>query len=294
MFIKRFYMKLLSYYFDKANFAKPTGDGLLLIFKYDENTLFEISKYVLTTAVKVMNDFPGMFDNDPMVNFATPNNVGFGITRGTACCLYSGRKILDYTGQFINLAARLNDYARPRGIVIDGTYKDHSIPEELRTKFKTTKVFIRGIADHEPREVLYLSPEVTIPDYAFMSLINYELKLFKKTYPVKELKSFSANRLAWDLPEEPVRGTLNKLKIYRPDQKEPKFSIMTTQDDYQLTKTAKGWLLSFPLAKIRKDIAQEQLSDDTPITFDFEYVPAVKPEPSKNLKKPRHHAKKKK
>lgn len=40
MFIRKFYEKLLSVYFTDAVFAKPTGDGLLMAFryKYDQPT----------------------------------------------------------------------------------------------------------------------------------------------------------------------------------------------------------------------------------------------------------------
>ena len=36
MFIKRFYLKLLDEYFADVAFAKPTGDGLILVFRYSE------------------------------------------------------------------------------------------------------------------------------------------------------------------------------------------------------------------------------------------------------------------
>src|SRR5208337_4480234 len=55
MFIKRFYIKLLEDYFSQAAFAKPTGDGLLLIFKYSEDVLHEVSRYVIETAFRVLS-----------------------------------------------------------------------------------------------------------------------------------------------------------------------------------------------------------------------------------------------
>ena len=46
MFIKRFYLELIDNYFDKANFFKPTGDGLLMTFPYNDKTLHTTATYV--------------------------------------------------------------------------------------------------------------------------------------------------------------------------------------------------------------------------------------------------------
>ena len=35
-FLKHFYLRLLRDYFQDAVFAKPTGDGLLIIFRHDK------------------------------------------------------------------------------------------------------------------------------------------------------------------------------------------------------------------------------------------------------------------
>ena len=128
MFIKRFYMKLLTDYFDKAIFAKPTGDGLLVIFRYSETTLAQVSENVITKCFAAEAGYREMFQNDPMINFSPPGDLGFGIVRGTACCLHSGSTIIDYSGHLLNLASRLNDLARPQGIVIDGAYLMNTIP----------------------------------------------------------------------------------------------------------------------------------------------------------------------
>ena len=118
MFIKRFYLRLIKDYFPNAAFVKPTGDGLLMTFIYNENTLNEVAKQVIETCLKVLDDFPTLCKDDPMINFRVPDALGIGIARGTACCLFSGEETLDYSGHLLNLASRLNDLARPSGIVI--------------------------------------------------------------------------------------------------------------------------------------------------------------------------------
>src|SRR5882724_5082780 len=129
MFIKRFYLQLINKYFMTANFVKATGDGLLMTFPYSETDLPEVSETVITSCLSCLKDFPNICSNDPMINFTIPQEIGFGIARGTACCLYSGDEILDYSGHLLNLASRLNDLARPNGIVIDGAFLQSMIPK---------------------------------------------------------------------------------------------------------------------------------------------------------------------
>jgi len=95
MFIKRFYLQLINEYFKTANFVKPTGDGLLMTFQYTEANLISVSETVINACVTCLAEFPTICKNDPMINFDTPQAIGFGIARGTACCLYSGKDILD-------------------------------------------------------------------------------------------------------------------------------------------------------------------------------------------------------
>src|SRR5260370_37082212 len=98
MFIKRFYLRLVTEYFANADFAKPTGDGLLMTFRYSEDDLIEVAKSVIESCMRCLLDFPTLCTNDPMINFKVPNGIGFGVARGTACCLFSGERTLDYSG----------------------------------------------------------------------------------------------------------------------------------------------------------------------------------------------------
>lgn len=148
MFIKRFFINIISNHFPTAKFVKPTGDGLLLIFPYSEQNLNEVSATVIIGCFNAIKAFPTMFESDSMINFETPNKLGFGITRGPACCLYAEDEILDYSGRLLNLAARLNDFARPLGIVIDGNYKLNVIPEKFQNEFAVDKAFVRGITEN--------------------------------------------------------------------------------------------------------------------------------------------------
>ena len=111
MYVKRLYLELLEKYFPTASFSKPTGDGLLLIFPYDEHTLKAVCNQVVDSCLKCHAEFSQICAGDPMLNFELPGAIGFGIARGPACCLYSGKQIIDYSGHLLNLSARLNDRA---------------------------------------------------------------------------------------------------------------------------------------------------------------------------------------
>jgi class 3 adenylate cyclase len=164
MFIKRFYVRLLEEYFSSATFVKPTGDGLLLIFPYDEVSLPSVCETVTTACFRCLQDFPSICKDDPMINFDVPKSVGFGIARGTACRLFSGDQVIDYSGHLLNLASRLNDLARPSGIVIDGNFGEALVSEAHRELLSARQVYIRGIAEEVPLKVLVQTDVVSVPD----------------------------------------------------------------------------------------------------------------------------------
>lgn len=172
MYIKRFYLQLINRYFKSANFVKPTGDGLLMTFRYSEGDLIKVAETVINACMTCLVKFPTICKDDPMINFDTPQAIGFGIARGTACCLYSGKNILDYSGHLLNLALRFNDLARPSGIVIDGGFLQNVIPENARPLFKERSVYLRSIAEEDPINVFYLNNYVQISENALSPLVG--------------------------------------------------------------------------------------------------------------------------
>jgi len=193
MFIKRFYLKLIDDYFPTAQYVKPTGDGLLIIYKYTEDNLNEISKTILVACLKCINDFHELFKEDPMINFETPKYIGFGISRGPVCCLFSGKHIIDYSGRLLNLASRLMDLARPMGIVIDGNYLIDVIPKNLRGRFKNRDVYIRSISEEKTHSIYFLYPETQLPDYCLHPIKQYKWKEEVKGITAKDLLKLSGN-----------------------------------------------------------------------------------------------------
>src|SRR5437763_10988092 len=75
MFIKRFYLQLINKYFKEANFVKPTGDGLLMTFRYNEHNLLEVAEKVIGSCLGCLHDFSTICNNDPMINFPVPKTI---------------------------------------------------------------------------------------------------------------------------------------------------------------------------------------------------------------------------
>ena len=255
MFIKRFYLKLLNDYFPQAVFAKPTGDGLLLIFRYDETNLLIVSEGVIKACFEALNDFPTMFKDDHMINFSTPSDIGFGISRGPSCCLYSGHTIIDYSGQLLNLASRLNDLARPKGIVLAGSYLKEVIPKTSRELFQENNVYLRGVAEDKPI-VIFHSADVSIPDYALHPIARPNWTIFTREVTFQNLKNMDGNFML-NLPDEPESKKFSKLEFRYPSSAMMGYLSFFELDNYKIINDAKGSHFIFKakdvIAKIIKD-----------------------------------------
>jgi hypothetical protein len=285
MFSKRFYVKLLEEYFVDTDFAKPTGDGLLLLFRYSENDLHQVAEKVLNSCLDVVRDFPTMMKNDSMINYAVPDAVGFGIARGTAFCLYSDDEVVDYSGQTLNLASRLNNFARPHGVVIDGSFMMSVIPEALRERFFTDLVFVRGIAEELPREV-FCSNDVVIPAEARVPEKKSTLRSVDHSVNagfVRKMPEFVTIRM----PEEPssaipcsakvqwVHSTANWLHPNAPEYEQ--WRQLSYAD---IEHTAEGYFVHLKTDEIVKIIDAERLPAKAELFIKIQYVPAKPGKPA--------------
>jgi class 3 adenylate cyclase len=142
IFLRRVYIKIMDEFFAEAAFFKPTGDGLMVIMPYDEHNLEEQLAASIGTSLRLISEFPSLCDDDPMVNFDVLPDLGIGLARGASTCLLSGRTILDYSGRPLNLAARLMDLARPKGVVFDESLGARLLPDDLRDQFASEQVYI--------------------------------------------------------------------------------------------------------------------------------------------------------
>jgi class 3 adenylate cyclase len=165
-YVREVFIRLIDDYFPFATFYKSTGDGLMMMIHFNRDNILDLLKQTVEAAMRCVDEFPDITRNNPMISFDPPDEIGFGVTRGTTCRLMSGERILDYTGHIINLAARLNDFARPSGVVLDGQFGVNLLQEELRGQFQEAKAYIRGVAETEPHTIYLQRDRVQLPDYA--------------------------------------------------------------------------------------------------------------------------------
>jgi hypothetical protein len=262
---------VINQYFKTANFIKPTGDGLLMTFPYDERNLAEVSETVLNACMECLNDFPTICHDDPMINFEVPEAIGFGIARGTACCLYSGEETLDYSGHLLNLASRLNDLARPSGIVIDGGFLTRLIPNTLRSFFKEQLVFIRSIAEGEPIKVFYLEATVKLSESALRPLIGENWRTEEVAFTAKQFASMQSPYIAiLQKPADPSMKINVSLRVPMTGKGIRKGSVWT-HDFYDFQ------YLQGPQPRIRLDLkkARDLVRADNKkaVTFRIDFIP---------------------
>lgn len=212
MFIKRVYMKLIDEYFSTASFFKPTGDGLLIIIPYTEENLDKVVNKTIMTCLHVLIDFGSFCVKDPMINFEVPRKVGIGLSRGSACRLISGDKILDYSGKVLNLASRLMDLARPRGIVFDANFGIELLPDELIDLFAKESVYIKGIAEREPIDIYYTKDYTRISSLNKQPIEEIKWKRVGDTKTLKQIRDLESIFI-YDLSSKPVDPDQIKVKI---------------------------------------------------------------------------------
>lgn len=277
MFIKRFYLQLINKYFKGANFVKPTGDGLLMTFPYSETDLLESAERVISSCLSCLNDFPSICENDPMINFSVPQSIGFGIARGTACCLYSRAEILDYSGHLLNLASRLNDLARPSGIVIDGGFLKSVIPVAYKELFDERHVYIRSIAEETPVGVYCLKTHVHIPEAALVPLSSEYWKTINKLFTQKQLLSL-ASRLRVPLEESIKSKDKIKVTIIVPGPKKDVTDKYLVFKHYEYSEMGPDSQIILDIEKLRDAInklPKNLLRPSAKISIKIDYVPKL-------------------
>jgi class 3 adenylate cyclase len=203
LYIKKVYARIIDDFFPEASFFKPTGDGLLLTLPYTEETLDETVRQALERSFGLVQSFGTLVTDDKMITFDVPTDVGIGVARGSASCLRSGDRILDYSGRILNLSSRLMNIARPSGIVTDGSFSPELVGDDLERRLRTDHVYLPGIAEATPVEVRYSWEFTTIAARAKQPLAEYKWKTWTETRTLKQLED-SSGRFLVELQERPV------------------------------------------------------------------------------------------
>jgi len=268
-YITKIYMKIIDGYFSEANFYKPTGDGLLIVILCEKQVKATVNK-IMESCLKLVEVFGNLCEREEVIYFPTPDKIGIGIARGSACCIVSGDKILDYSGKVLNLASRLMDLARPSGIIFHSNLGFKLLSDEHKRSFqKDSEVYIRGIAEEKPVTVYYTRKLTLIPIYAKAPIREPTWKSEEWKITLNhclELKSHGATGALATLGEKP----LDKKHIFV----EMDFRIGGL--DYRVYNDNKCFSANFMIQKTRGEIHMISLNLDELIKF-FK-LRGVKPE----------------
>jgi class 3 adenylate cyclase len=278
-YIKRVYIGLIDNYFPFAKFYKATGDGLLIAVPFDAHNLQEVAQKTVGACLNCVSEFADICHGDPMVNFATPDKIGFGIARGTACCLVSRNTVLDYSGHLLNLASRLMDHARPSGIVLDGAFGIELLDEETQGLFVAEKVCMRSVAETEPVTVYTLKGVVEIPEEARRPLSLETWEIESRTHKVRHWRKTDVPTYAVDLPKRLKRsdGIIVELR-YRP-RRRPKTAATRvifqrlSADAYVYTVLANQPCVFVKLDALIGFANQRKLTAEQELELRISYVP---------------------
>lgn len=199
-YIKKIYSKIINGYFKNASYYKPTGDGLIIIIPYSEGNLEEVANSTIESCLELLKNFGSLCNNEAMITYPTPQKMGIGVTRGSACCIRSEDKILDYSGKILNLASRLMDLARPSGMVLDHGFDLGLLKDEIKDLLSEDDVYVRGVAEKHPLRVYCTKKYTIIPDSCKRPLKEPQWKTNTWTKSVATLRAISI----------PSRFTLSK------------------------------------------------------------------------------------
>lgn len=216
LYLRSIYIRILDSYFPESSFFKPTGDGLLIIFNYEDvEQLTKTVNNAIDASLRLIQDFSTLTSEDPMINFDVPSDLGIGLARGSATALISDDQVLDYSGRPLNLAARLMDLARPRGVVFDRSLGWTLLNEDYKKEFVAEQVYIKGIAEDSSVLVYVMANEVRLPDASKRPIRKYEWKTTKQEeIPLSKLRERGI--YFHDLPEEPALRDNIRVHISHP------------------------------------------------------------------------------
>jgi class 3 adenylate cyclase len=217
LYIKKVYAMLIDNYFAKASFVKPTGDGLLVVQTFEENDLATVATKAVTDSMEIVENFHALCDDEDMINFPVPRDVGVGIARGTASKLASAERTLDYSGRVLNLASRLMDLARPRGVVMDEGYGLQLLPKPVADQLHEDTAVLKGIAPTEPVPVHCWPDEVEIPPWHKMPIGEERWEHKELKYTLKQVQKMTFTHYRLELTPAPLPGSTVECEVAFPE-----------------------------------------------------------------------------
>ena len=216
IFLSKAYLKIIDDYFPFASFYKSTGDGLLLIVSFDEAELRKMINVTVDACLRLLKDFGSLFGDEPMINYETPDKIGIGLARGSACKIFSGDTILDYSGRLLNLASRLMEKARPSGIVFDESFGYELLKESNKELFSTDDIYLRSVAERIPIMIYFTKEYTIISDDDKKPIVDYRWETKELKRPFSFFNSVGGTPIRITLDKEPTKPSSIACEIYIP------------------------------------------------------------------------------
>jgi class 3 adenylate cyclase len=146
---------------------KTLGDGMMLVWELPRTRALQdkVSARILQVITTIQRLFRALIKEHANAA-AAPYSVavgnlrlGFGLARGRAWRFdFGARRPVDYAGNIVNLAARLQDRARPEGIVADVGFCD-PVFRLVKRNGRATEISVKG---REKPVSVWASPEVKL------------------------------------------------------------------------------------------------------------------------------------
>jgi hypothetical protein len=276
LYLKKVFPKLIDTYFHDDWFFKLTGDGLLLVRPFIETELPTLVDSTLRDSIEIVESFGSLCQHEPMVNFKVPDAVGIGIAQDAASRLVSNKLTLDYSGRVLNLASRLMELARPRGIVVDSGFGMGLIPQELDDRFESAIGYIRGVSPDEPVTIKYLTDVTKIPATFSHRPGDFTWERATETFTLAHLEKMGDTRWSFDLDETPADPGLVRV-TYDHDAVDIKGRRLTGQrsivnvDDFRYMVTAGRPEVDLRIAPIATSCAEDGLKPSWKIRIWVDY-----------------------
>lgn len=277
MFLKTVYLNIIDSYFDFASFYKSTGDGLLLTIPFNATNLKEVAQKTTVNCIACHREFRNICKGDPMIHFPTPDKIGIGVARGSACCLVSeskGRKIIDYSGRLLNLTSRLTALARPSGIVIDQSLDMDLLDKNTRKKFAEQSVYLDGIAEETPMTIYFTKEFTEIPQRNRRPIAEKRWKHKIEVIPLRDIAKFP--EFMHELGSKPTSAQDIEVLLTFPKvtkgKRDKKYVAGHYFNDFRYTLTAGKPVVFLNYEKLFKLLEKHHVKQNMNVSIDIAYV----------------------
>ena len=267
--IKDFYLYLLGTHYEKACYLKLVGDGLLFIFKHTISNKVSLPNTIIRASYKIIKEFPKRCEKNKLTNEELPTEIGVGISPGMAIRLFCGTKTLDYIGDCVNVAARLNNLARPKGIVIDSRINDKMIPTNLISHFKKHKIYVPGISE-DKGQIIYASSNVILPKHALSPMTSYTKKRERIEYDKEDIMN-SGQSIDIRLHRKPLSAESISITFIYPSNVSAQLQKHQEYEDFNYSANL-PYKCTIELPNVKRILAISNLDPHARVCFRIDYM----------------------